>query len=215
MESNRDFSYNNADREGSCDALPALTTPHLVGARHVMATFDPSTPEVWYVVPGFPAYEISSHLRARTHHRGMRNRVEPPRPIKIGTDDRGYKKLILWQEKKYYHRYLHHVVAELALGPRPEGMQVLHRDDDKSNNWPDNLYYGTQTQNLADCKANGHFVAVRGEQKTNSILTEISVIAIRRLNEYGVARDVLSECFGVDLSIVCNIINRKRWTHVE
>ena len=52
-------------------------------------------------------------------------------------------------------RKVHHLVAEAFIGPRPEGLLCLHRDDDKFNNTPENLYWGTQSQNLKDCIRNG------------------------------------------------------------
>lgn len=52
-------------------------------------------------------------------------------------------------------RYTHHLVAEAWIGPRPTGLHVLHRDDVKSHNDVDNLYYGSQHQNHLDQLRNG------------------------------------------------------------
>jgi hypothetical protein len=43
--------------------------------------------------------------------------------------------------------YVHHLVADAFLGPRPEGKQIRHRDDDSFNNVASNLMYGTPSQN--------------------------------------------------------------------
>lgn len=180
-----------------------------------MAVFDPTSPEAWYPVPGFPAYEISSHLRLRSWHQGPKRRRQAPRIIKVHSDNRGYRKLVLWRDGKYHNLYLHRVVAELAFGPCPDGLQVLHRDDDKANNWPSNLYFGTQAQNVADCKANGHFVTLRGEQRPSVKLNELAVKAIRRLDAYGVDRGVLAECFGLDRSSVLRVLTGERWAHIQ
>ena len=41
------------------------------------------------------------------------------------------------------------MVCEAFHGPMPEGKPyVLHRDEDARNNRPDNLYWGTQKENL-------------------------------------------------------------------
>ena len=53
-------------------------------------------------------------------------------------------------------RLVHHLVAEAFIGPRPEGMLVLHRDDDPFNNTVENLCYGTYSQNMRDKVANGN-----------------------------------------------------------
>ena len=60
-------------------------------------------------------------------------------------------------------RKVHHLVAEAFICPRPAGMSCLHRDDDKLNNTPDNLYWGTLSQNQKDACRNGsaHFLRFR------------------------------------------------------
>lgn len=182
-----------------------------------MATFDPTAPEQWYPLPDFPAYEISSHLRARTNHGGPRQcmRHRPPRIIKVFDDDRGYKKLILWKDKKYHNIYLHHIVALLVYGPCPEGQIVRHLDDDKSNNWPANLRYGTQTENAEDCKRNGHFVTLRGEERSNATFSDREVRAIKRLHEYGVSASIIAKCFDREPKRLYPILTGQRWCHIN
>lgn len=182
-----------------------------------MAVFDPTLPEQWYPVPGFPLYTISSHLRLRSHHWGNKRNVVATegKLIKFHTDDRGYKKLVLWKDGKYHNLYLHRVVAELVHGPIPDGKIVRHLDDDKSNNWPANLAIGTYVENVDDCRRNGNMVVLRGEQRPNAILTERAVIAIRRLAEYGLPVSLLCECFDLKDKTVRNVLDRSRWPHVQ
>jgi hypothetical protein len=47
-------------------------------------------------------------------------------------------------------KYIHHIVAETYIRPRPDGMLVLHKDGNKRNNHWKNLYYGTYHQNSCD-----------------------------------------------------------------
>lgn len=65
---------------------------------------------------------------------------------------------------------VHVLVAEAFLGPRPAGLQVRHRDDDKQNARASNLVYGTQLENMADAIRNGK--AVRGERHGMSKLSD-------------------------------------------
>ena len=44
----------------------------------------------------------------------------------------------------------HQLVAWTYIGPRPEGMQVLHYDDNPTHNHISNLSYGTPKENAAD-----------------------------------------------------------------
>lgn len=181
-----------------------------------MATFDPSQPEQWYPVPNFPAYELSSHLRLRSRHTGPRHhkRKRPPTVIKTHRDDRGYSKLLLWKDGRYHNLYLHHVVALLSFGPCPPGQIVRHLDDDKSNNWPHNLSYGTHSDNAEDCKRNGRVVVARGEGKANAVFTDRTVRAIKRLHGYGVAASIIAECFDQPPKQIYSILAGKRWAHV-
>lgn len=56
---------------------------------------------------------------------------------------------------KQQHYRVHALVAEVFLGPRPEGMFVCHKDDVRTNNRLSNLYYGTHSENTVDSVRNG------------------------------------------------------------
>ena len=53
-------------------------------------------------------------------------------------------------------RYIHNLVLEAFVCPRPEGLKGLHRDDDPFNNYVDNLYWGTDQDNALDVIRNGN-----------------------------------------------------------
>lgn len=46
------------------------------------------------------------------------------------------------------HNMLHNLVAEAIYGTKPKGYQVNHKDGNKLNNYPGNLEYVTQKENL-------------------------------------------------------------------
>lgn len=50
--------------------------------------------------------------------------------------------------KRNYTKYIHGLVAEAFLGPRPEGYQVDHKDGNRSNNHISNLEYVTAKENI-------------------------------------------------------------------
>lgn len=52
-------------------------------------------------------------------------------------------------------RYIHHLVLETFVGPRPSGCNGLHADDVRANNHLANLRWGTQSENMLDASANG------------------------------------------------------------
>lgn len=51
-------------------------------------------------------------------------------------------------------RYLHDVVMASFVGAKPDGLLVLHRDDDGHNPRLPNLSYGTYAENADDAKRN-------------------------------------------------------------
>lgn len=97
--------------------------------------------EEWRAIPGHPGYEASSEGQIRSWARGA---VRVLKPFALPT---GHLCINLGRA----HRYsVHRLVALTFHGPRPEGLIVRHLDSDPSNNRPENLAYGTQSQNLRD-----------------------------------------------------------------
>jgi HNH endonuclease len=197
-----------------------------------MATFDPTAPEeIWYPIPGYPYLEISNRYRVRSWHvQGSRSgrRADKPRlrAVQGGLQQRGRQYLHVRVEEKSRNRieivYLHHVVAHLVYGPCPDGLQVLHRDDNKHNLNPSNLYYGTSQDNADDRIKNGRTREARGATNSNAILTDQAVREIRaawdsRLKKYGERLRLageLAERYGVSPKTIQGIGERRRWTHV-
>lgn len=182
-----------------------------------MVVFDSNaSEEVWYPIPRFSFYEISNRFRVRSWFlRGSRGRraeipavvaVQTKRyPVVIGRRDDGVVAPI----------YLHRVVAELVYGPCPEGMQVLHRDDNKLNLSPSNLYHGTSKRNALDRIKNGRTRKAKGEDNSNAILSEDDVREIRRLKGLGWNPMVIGDKFGIAPRTVGDIVSGRRWPHVS
>lgn len=53
------------------------------------------------------------------------------------------------------HIKVHKLVYLVWNGNIEDGLQILHKDDNKDNNHYSNLYLGTQSQNVSDCIKNG------------------------------------------------------------
>lgn len=64
-------------------------------------------------------------------------------------------------------RLIHSLVAEAALGPRPEGLVINHKDGVKHNNHPNNLEYCTIAENIQHSIDMGLHVANRPEDNGN------------------------------------------------
>lgn len=67
----------------------------------------------------------------------------------------GYRSVGLWVDGVRHHRTIHRLVAEAYI-PNPCGYEyVLHKNDIKSDNRVDNLYWGTHQDNMDDMVRKG------------------------------------------------------------
>lgn len=107
--------------------------------------------ETWQPVPGFPGYEVSDAGQVRSVPRRLADgRWDGGTVLAQSPDDRGYMRVHLRRDGRSTTRRVHVLVAEVFLGPRPAGRQILHRNDDKSRNGASDLRYGTARQNVWD-----------------------------------------------------------------
>lgn len=137
----------------------------------------------------------------------------------------------------------HRVAYELANGPVPPGMHVLHRCIRCRHCCnPRHLYAGTHEQNMADRDRDGTTARgdrsgsrmhpervargdrhssktmphrqARGERINTAKLTEAQVVAIRQRVAQGSAHTPLAVEFGVSVGLIGLIVKRKCWKHV-
>lgn len=115
--------------------------------------------EEWRSVAGFEgAYEVSDLGRVRSVSRVVMRANGAPQTVRgrvlktpQGTD--GYPCIRLGAQG--VTRKVHVMVAEAFLGPRPEGLQVCHRDGDRLNPRLQNLRYDTPSANMRDMVRHG------------------------------------------------------------
>lgn len=95
---------------------------------------------------------IYSKPRVDSLGRPQGDRFLQPRLRKNADGYRGngnqYGRVALSVSGKYYDRYIHQMVAETYLGPRPDGMVIDHIDGDINNNSASNLEYVTREENI-------------------------------------------------------------------
>jgi hypothetical protein len=69
------------------------------------------------------------------------------RELTLNVNLRGYLQVALYKGDTRTYPTVHSLVLLTYVGPRPEGMEILHLDDDPSNNYLDNLRYDTHSEN--------------------------------------------------------------------
>jgi HNH endonuclease len=130
-----------------------------------------------------------------------------------GTRGHGYGlfRAVPGETMKMAHRFS----WELANGPIPEGVGVLHNCPDGDNPLcvnPAHLFLGTQIDNMRDCSEKGRMP--RGEQRHAAKLTATAVVRIRELAESGRSMQSLAREYGVSGPTVQAIVHRRKWRWV-
>ena len=118
--------------------------------------------------------------------------------------------------------YVHRLAWELANGPVPDGLFVLHRCDNPPCCNPGHLFLGTIADNNRDMTMKGRHGAVvrperlpRGVGHGNAKLTDDDVRAIRAAWARGGLRQRdIAELYGVDQQVVWSVVHRRTWAHV-
>lgn len=118
------------------------------------------TPEEWRPIPGFEGlYEVSNRGRVAS----LPKPTWPTRRIlRPGTERGGYLYVTLRVAGRQYHRKVHQLVCETFNGPRPDGAMTRHLNGDHLDNTPDNLTWGSSSENNFDIVRHGrHHNAVK------------------------------------------------------
>lgn len=90
--------------------------------------------EEWKAVPNTDL-EVSSLGRVRRY-------LQPE------THSHGYQIIRFGTREAYNRHYVHRLITAAFLGPCPMGLEVNHKDSDKTNNAIDNLEYVTHRENI-------------------------------------------------------------------
>ena len=109
--------------------------------------------ENWKPIPGYTGFEASDLGRIRNKQGKVRK----------GHMERGYHVISIRADHERYgrNRRIHRLVCMAFHGlPTPEKPMALHKDDDKDNNTPDNLYWGDARDNFKDAVGNGKIICI-------------------------------------------------------
>src|SRR5206468_2287903 len=96
--------------------------------------------DYWRLVPDYPDYAVSRRGEVRSL---KRNKL-----LAQTRGERGYLAVNLYRDNEPRHFLVHRLVAAAFIGPIPPGMQVNHKDTDKTNNELANLEVITPDDNM-------------------------------------------------------------------
>lgn len=160
--------------------------------------------EEWRDIPDAPGYKASSLGRIRS---GRSFKILNPTMT-----SRGY----LVCEVFFVQKRVNRLVCAAFHGEAPSiAHHAAHKDGDKKNNVPENLYWATAMQNSQDLRAHGN--QVRGSQVKISKLKEYDVKNILGMRKSGMTiRKIHREHFAfVSYAAVCHICTGRTWKHAS
>lgn len=149
-------------------------------------------------VPNCPPYRVDIYGNVYGHRGKMTHDL----------NDR-YPRLKLMIDGKPVLKYVHHIVLETFIGPRPESMECCHRNGNALDNRLGNLRWGTRESNARDKIRHG--TTTRGERNHHAKLTSNQVEQIRQLRRDGLNNKQIAKRFGVTHSNVSAICLGKSW----
>ena len=103
-------------------------------------------------------------------------------------------------------QYAHRVAWELANGPIPDGMFVLHRCDNRICVNPEHLFLGTKSDNSVDMIAKGR----NGIKTQRNKLTDAERVMVENLKYSGMSQVKVGKMFGVSQGAIGYI-----WSRIE
>ena len=114
--------------------------------------------EKWVSVHGFPSYQVSNAGRVKriehiAQHARYGDRRLPERLLNPRKNHDGYWRVRIGGVFKFVHI----LVLESFVCPRPEGMQCCHTNGKASDNRLENLRWDTPANNVADRKKHGTY----------------------------------------------------------
>ena len=147
-------------------------------------------------------YEVSRSGNVRSIKRGVLKLLKPTPLRRRGGVS--YPRITIHLNGGRTMRFVHDIVAETFLGPRPPFMQINHKDRNRLNPAADNLEYLSARQNQIHA-----FLTTNRPRK----LSHEEVIEIRSLKPY-LTQISIARMFGVSRTLVGDIHKGKVWQYL-
>lgn len=156
--------------------------------------------EEWRDVPGYEGkYQVSNYGRVKSLNYNNTGKER----IMSGEKIRGYYSLNLSKNGKVKRFRLNRLVWEAFNGPIPEGMEVNHINEDKTDNRLENLNLMTPKENSSWGTRSKRVAITQKNRKDLSKRVLQFEISGKLLNEYPSAREAERQT-GLRRSNICN-----------
>lgn len=109
---------------------------------------------------------------------------------------------------------VHRAVVTAFIGEIPPGLEVNHKNGDKTDNRIDNLEVLTPSENVKHSIAVLKTKRAPGEQNANAKLTDAGVLEIRERHADGESAEELAFAYGITRGHVWRLVTRQAWRHI-
>jgi len=167
-------------------------------------------------IEGFPGYWVTPGGEVWSTGRHGRNQPSGPMKLSACIGKIGYRTFCIYSNNKINRLYVHRIIAQAFIQNPNNFPLVCHRNDIKTDNRIENLYWGTHSNNRVDACNNGHWkpTSRKGEQSSSAKLKEIDVLNIRALNSHGFRQGYIAKMYGISQPHVSSICVRRTWRHI-
>jgi len=174
--------------------------------QHKYLNRDKGVIEIWKSVKGHPQYLISNMGRIMSFNTKTNLKRREPLYMKLIPNKQGYFTVSL-NSKKYK---THNLVLDAFVGSKPTPKhECCHIDGNKTNNFYDNLRWGTHAENMHDKIAHGT-ASMKGKNYGNTKLKQSDIPIIRNMLVYRTCAHI-GRLYGVSESSIHNIKSGKTW----
>ncbi len=176
----------------------------------------------WKKIPNYSLYECSNYGEIKTFNwknKGVERIMRP------ALDNGGYLRTVLKRDLdgKLCTIKVHRIVAETFLKIVDGKKEVNHINGVKHDNRVENLEWCNRHENLIHSYRLG-LSNVKGERNPSTKLTDKQVLEIRKKYTYGrkggrpkkgdVTKPMLANEYGVNISVIKDIVIKKTWKHL-
>jgi hypothetical protein len=117
------------------------------------------------------------------------------------------------KENGHVRKYVHQLVLEAFVGPRPDGYHACHCDGDRKNNALSNLRWDSPRENVMDKLKHGTMPL--GEKHHKNRYSEEQVRQVVALLKDNVSMAEIERLTGVKQNTVSQIKHGRQWHHLQ
>lgn len=171
--------------------------------------------EIWKDVIGYEGiYSVSNFGKIRGDLDTI-NGYKSGRILEGTPDKNGYIRVMLYKNTIQRNFPIHILVARAFIGECPKGMEVNHKDTNKTNNFVDNLEYITHLANVEHAKIMGLCAKNKGENNPMCKIPDSEIPIIFELRKTGLLQKEIASIYGVSNSTICLILKQKSRTYIN